>query len=292
MKHVRRWAWFVVGLVLLGPVPAPAEFPQPRARRTTYPAPGIRLEAWVFSQPLPLRVWRVDLDLDEPTLEFVTTPKGRVAPPFETACQTTLAFAEEHHCIAAINASPFQPFRMLPGQPMEIVGLHLVDGEVVSPPESTYPALVLTRNRRASILDSPIRPEALKGQWLGVGGFAVVLRGGRTHFADAPTHAQIRHPRTAVGLSADGRRMVWLIVDGRQPLISEGVTYAELAELGRMAECADLLNLDGGGSTTLVVRQATTGPWEVVNTPVGVRLPGSLRLNGNHLGVRTLDPRP
>jgi uncharacterized protein YigE (DUF2233 family) len=61
-----------------------------------------------------------------------------------------------------------------------------------------------------------------------------------------------RHPRSAIGVRADGR-IVLVTVDGRQPYHSIGMSLLEFAmELRRMG-VVDALNLDGGGSTTLVV---------------------------------------
>ncbi|WP_422773402.1 phosphodiester glycosidase family protein [Plantactinospora sp. WMMC1484] len=73
-------------------------------------------------------------------------------------------------------------------------------------------------------------------------------------------------PRTAVGFSADGRKMFLLTVDGRQA-DSRGVT---LTDLGRMM--ADLgahsaLNLDGGGSSTLLAREPGQAAVRVENSP-------------------------
>ena len=42
-------------------------------------------------------------------------------------------------------------------------------------------------------------------------------------------------------------------MDGRQPGYSEGATYADLADLLLRDGCADAINMDGGGSTSLVV---------------------------------------
>ncbi len=70
---------------------------------------------------------------------------------------------------------------------------------------------------------------------------------------------QTKHPRTAVGLKDDA--LLWVIVDGRQPGYSEGMSLEELAEFLRSAGCKDALNLDGGGSSTLFVRGS------VVNRP-------------------------
>lgn len=69
-----------------------------------------------------------------------------------------------------------------------------------------------------------------------------------------------RHPRTMIGVDEGGR--IWLItVDGRNPALSLGMSFAELQGLARGLGLRDALNLDGGGSTTMVVRD------EVVNHP-------------------------
>ncbi len=61
-----------------------------------------------------------------------------------------------------------------------------------------------------------------------------------------------RHPRTAIGVFADGR-VVLFVVDGRQPYHSLGMTLSELAGTLRQLGVVDAMNLDGGGSTTMVV---------------------------------------
>jgi hypothetical protein len=62
-----------------------------------------------------------------------------------------------------------------------------------------------------------------------------------------------RHPRTMIGVARDGR--VWLVtVDGRNPALSLGMNFAELQHLAHRLDLVDALNLDGGGSTTMVVR--------------------------------------
>lgn len=61
-----------------------------------------------------------------------------------------------------------------------------------------------------------------------------------------------RHPRTMFGVDRAG--YAWLVtVDGRQPDVSAGMTMLELQRLARRIGLTDALNLDGGGSTTMVV---------------------------------------
>ncbi len=72
-----------------------------------------------------------------------------------------------------------------------------------------------------------------------------------------------RAPRTAVGMA--GSRVWFVVVDGRQPSLSIGMTHQELAALMLRLGCTDALNLDGGGSSTL---------WydgRVVNSPSAVQ---------------------
>ena len=84
-----------------------------------------------------------------------------------------------------------------------------------------------------------------------------------------------RHPRTAVGLSKDGKTFYMVVVDGRSTA-SVGMTCAELGTLMKGLGAYTALNLDGGGSSAMYV--AGVG---IVNTPSD----GSERVVGNHLAL-------
>ena len=84
-----------------------------------------------------------------------------------------------------------------------------------------------------------------------------------------------RHPRTAVGLSQDGRTLVLAVVDGRRTGAS-GMTCGELAALLQGLGAYHAMNLDGGGSSTMYVQGQG-----VVNHPSD----GSERTVGNHLAI-------
>ncbi len=73
------------------------------------------------------------------------------------------------------------------------------------------------------------------------------------------TFTDVRHPRTLIGI--DRRGLLWLIaIDGRQAH-SVGMSFAELLALCRRLDLQNALNLDGGGSTTMVLGN------EIVNRP-------------------------
>ncbi|MFI2367820.1 phosphodiester glycosidase family protein [Streptomyces sp. NPDC018833] len=73
-------------------------------------------------------------------------------------------------------------------------------------------------------------------------------------------------PRTAVGFSEDGREMHIVTVDGRQA-DSGGVTLTELGLMMQKAGAHNALNLDGGGSSTLVAREPGSDTLQVENSP-------------------------
>ena len=73
--------------------------------------------------------------------------------------------------------------------------------------------------------------------------------------------AHDRHPRTAVGISADNTYVYLVTVDGRQSGFSAGMSLYELADYMLEWGMFQAVNLDGGGSTTMVVRG------EIANSP-------------------------
>ena len=96
-----------------------------------------------------------------------------------------------------------------------------------------------------------------------VGGFPELLRAGRAMLADQAipeSFGASRHPRTAIGWTPGGRLLL-VVVDGRQPSHSAGMSLDELTWLFQRLGASDALNLDGGGSSAMVVDGA------VVNRP-------------------------
>ncbi len=100
-----------------------------------------------------------------------------------------------------------------------------------------------------------------------IGGWPRILRDGISIAARASSeegtisrNAEVRHPRTAVGVSRDSSTLLLVTVDGRSTA-SAGMTLVELADFMRTLGAWNALNFDGGGSTTMVVRG------RVVNSP-------------------------
>ncbi len=88
------------------------------------------------------------------------------------------------------------------------------------------------------------------------------------------------HPRTAIGLSRDAETLYLITVDGRQTS-SIGMTQTELADFLIEKGIYNALNLDGGGSTTMVARRLGYNNISTINSPSG----GVQRMVTNAIGI-------
>ncbi|HEX8944136.1 MAG TPA: phosphodiester glycosidase family protein [Gemmatimonadaceae bacterium] len=100
-----------------------------------------------------------------------------------------------------------------------------------------------------------------------IGGWPRILRDGVNVASEAATvegtisrNAEMKHPRTAVGISRDSATLFILAIDGRSQR-SVGVTLVGLASMMRQLGAWQAMNFDGGGSTTMVIDGA------LVNVP-------------------------
>ena len=244
-------------------------------------------------KPRLQQVSAVRIDLHDPDIVFLASPSNGDAP-LETTSETTSAFLLRHHLQVAVNANFFEPC-CAPGD-KDLLGLAVSRGDVVSLAVATglgAKALILTRENRARIV-ATVDEAAVVGAWTAVAGSEIVLARGRKTEWPATDFNRLTHPRTAVGVSRNGRYLIVVVIDGRQPGYSMGATMDEVAAWLRRLGAYDGLNLDGGGSTTLV--RAEDEKAVVLNRPSGAARPAGdgsenqvttrpLRSVGNSLGV-------
>jgi hypothetical protein len=101
----------------------------------------------------------------------------------------------------------------------------------------------------------------LTNVWDAIGGSPILIANGRRVVGTCTTSfCSSRNPRTGAGVTANGK-ILMVVVDGRQPKWSVGVSLPKFAAILRNLGAISALNLDGGGSATMVVRG------EVVNRP-------------------------
>lgn len=246
----------------------------------SHPFPGVRHYIETQSEPEPRVVHVVVIAPNTPGLAFKTTRPGGPAD-FETDTETALAFAERTGAQIAVNANFFEPV----GAPhARLLGLAVSNGTVVSPWNAGGPTEAIHFGVDGVI--TFIRPQNI-GRPAGTGTRpAVTLHNAVTGNLRVVERGRIpipeggdRHPRTLAGVAATGDLLL-VVVDGRQRGVSMGATMHECAEILLRHDAETAINLDGGGSTTLVF--ADPAP-RVVNRSSNTL--GTLRANGNHLGV-------
>lgn len=244
-------------------------------------APGVDL-AEVVSRKPPLRVYCLRVNTETPGIEVVVTPPPPEGPHTseEYPGRRTSTFLERFGLTAAVNGSPFRPVRLNEEKPTDVVGISIYRGNVISPPEDTYDCLVRYSSGIFTIASQEDLPADID---LAVGGFHRVLEDG-IPVGPGAAAAPVRHPRTGVGVSRSGRILYMVVIDGRNPASSIGATEGELAAWLSHFGARDGLNLDGGGSSTMVVAD-NEGKARVVNYPLGYGRLGMERVVGNHLGV-------
>jgi hypothetical protein len=166
--------------------------------------------------------------------------------------------------------------RLMPTAPFELAAEHGVvqDFEVneVACSESAMP-----RNGGVVVSATPATEEAVelltmtvgtpvRLHWsLGLAGVLDAVGGAPLMIEDGRILSQCNsgcgiQPRTGIGVRAGGR-ILMVVVDGRQPRWSVGPTLDEFSRIMRDLGAVFALNLDGGGSTEMVVEG------EVVNRP-------------------------
>jgi len=168
------------------------------------------------------------------------------------------------------------------------VGRSRSDGkEWGNPTERRWPYLVVSKaNRVAIVPNAAANPaDALEV----IGGSKILVEDGKAVAKGDPPA-----PRTAAGVDKAGKRLTLLVVDGRRPDYSAGMTLDQLADEMVKLGCDRAINLDGGGSSTMVLRDPATDLIEVKNRPSDGHdfvLPLSIERHvANVLGVRVKKP--
>lgn len=153
------------------------------------------------------------------------------------------------------------------GVPALATGPAMTDGKAWSHSEKARQCLVVDRKSKIRLENAATAPTDATQVICGRD-FLVV--NGKTQFSDdgvthKPGEFRNVNPRTAVGIDKKSKKLFLLVVDGRSEQ-SKGMTYGQLAaEMVRLGAYT-AINLDGGGSSTLVLRDAK-GELRVMNKP-------------------------
>ena len=242
---------------------------------------GIEYQRQARSQPRPVMMHIVTIDLKTAGLRIFVTPQA------EHNSRTTSAFVREFKTKLAINASYFSPFYdrtpwdyyPRSGDRTVPTGETISNGDRHTPPLAKWPVLCISQVNIAKIIDTgTCPPETLNA----VAGRELLVSNGRATDQKFAADEEKPYPRVAIGIDRQGTKLWLMIIDGKQPLYSEGVTKLELSQLMAKLGVDTAINLDGGGSTTLVVD--TGNGATLLNAPIHAKVPMNERPVANQLG--------
>ena len=244
--------------------------------------PGIICFSEIRANP-PQQLFIARVDLTNPRLHL-RVARGGPDPDGPGKWETTLMqptqIADREHFSLVVNGDFFLAKNIQDaegarsgyraGQWARTEGPAMTDGQTWSTGVKPRPCLVIHKDRTVTI-EPLTNPNA--GDWEVVGGTPILLLNGAVVVPPAKPHNKFDgpNPRTVVGLDASGTNLTLLIVDGRKPGIANGMTLNELATEMLQLGCKDAINLDGGGSSVIAVRDAATGAMRILNQPTDGR---------------------
>jgi hypothetical protein len=259
----------------------PAPIP---VKQTLFEAVTYRRVVRYFPNPMIAHV--IVIDSKSKGIQFLVTPADSKSETPLNA-RTTSQFLDEFGLQIAINGDGFSPWwsRSLAdyyphtGDPVAPLGFTASNGDDywqgIELDEGERPTLYISRRNALNFNDRPNRVYgAISGDRM------LVLQGQPVSGLDDSE----LEPRTAIGLNKNGRWLYLIVVDGRQPFYSAGITFADLAQLLIDQGAYIAMSLDGGGSSTLVMQGGDGGP-VVLNSPIDNYIPGRERPVANHFGV-------
>jgi exopolysaccharide biosynthesis protein len=219
------------------------------------------------------------VDLSSQKVKFVLTPADSSGKG-ETLSAKTTEFARSQGVQIAINGSPYAPmdFFNRSNRPVDIIGIQMNKSLLQSQGVASFDALYILDDGSIEFGSQKNQPP---NTMLALGGFHMLLEDGVILGT-----RDSRHPRTSIGLSEDRETLYLAVFDGRQK-DRVGLTSEETALWMQWLGCHHALNLDGGGSSTLVLEDET-GKVQLLNNPVHRGLPGLERAVGNHLGIKLI----
>ncbi|HTV42170.1 MAG TPA: phosphodiester glycosidase family protein [Candidatus Sulfotelmatobacter sp.] len=255
-----------------------ARFPASGQTVTNCQLPGIVCTSETRANP-PQRLCIARIDLTNPHVHLRVAPGGPDPDgpgEWETTLMPPTQIADREHFSLVVNGDFFLARHVQDaegarsgyraGQWARTEGTAMTDGQTWSTSAKRRPCLVIHKNGRVTI-ESLTKPGA--DDWEVVGGGPILLRDGAVVVPPAKPGNKFDgpNPRTVVGLDGSGTTLTLLVVDGRKPGIANGMTLDELAAEMLRLGCKDAINLDGGGSSVMAVRDPATRMMKILNQP-------------------------
>jgi exopolysaccharide biosynthesis protein len=272
-----------------------AEFP---AR--PYPAVVYRHEE--MKEPVAQQIFVAKIDLTRPNVN-VRVSRGGPDPDGDGKWQTTLMqptkIAEREKFDVVINGDFFSHLsgkdaegaaalkEFQGGTPAAVSGPAVTDGKLWAPSAKPRAAFLIDAKKQPAVAEVQEPPE--DARQVIAGSNLLVVEG--KNVAPAPEKGSLSkgpHPRTAVGIADGGKTLVLVVIDGRKPGVAVGMSLREAADVMLTQGCQQAVNLDGGGSSVLAIRDPQSHQMTILNHPSD----GRERSVANVLGITVTPPAP
>jgi len=204
-------------------------------------------------QGLPYLVHVMIVDLDRFGLMLGTADNRNDTEDkwIQTPADHALAAREDgHDVLGAINA----------GYP---TGISIKDGRLMVPGTIHRPYFALTKSGEPKILYDDNAADVENLQLAACGTHVIVDNYMPGDLQMNDEFCYTTHPRTLIGIRGDGK-VVMVVIDGRQPELSNGSPMVRSADIMMKLGCKYALNLDGGGSSAMIVKHKR-GAFQIVN---------------------------
>jgi exopolysaccharide biosynthesis protein len=245
-----------------------------------HPYPAVTYTHESQTEPAPQQIHVATIDLTQPGVRVRVVPSGPDPDgdgPWQTVLGQPTKVADREHLDVVVNGDFFShlsgkdaegeaAIKEFKGStPAKVIGVAVTDGKRWATTQKALPTLVIDEKEHAAIVDGAVPADAVQA----IGGHDLLVRGGKNVAAvsDKPGFVKGPHPRTAVGVKDGGRTLLLVVVDGRDKELAKGMSLQELADVFVKLGATDAINLDGGGSSVLAIRDPRTHVMTIVNSP-------------------------
>lgn len=211
---------------------------------------GIQYARMEYAE-IPLAVTVLKIDLQDENIKVVNTPPICFAEDGKVYPETVMRFAGREKTQVAMNACFFKyktPFDYV----YKPLGIHIYNGEVLNSAIPKLAALFFTKEKKAVITARQDKIYFPDGILYAVSGFNKILEEGKICNS---TGTKVRDSRTVAGTDSAGNTLFMLFAEGENKWKSRGMSIEEAAYLIRKLGASEALQLDGGGSSCLVINR-------------------------------------
>ncbi len=209
----------------------------------------------LYYENYPLIVHAVKIDLSNPKLKIVSTDEKRFDTGGKVKMQTTMQFAKKHNTLIASVANFFYTKSYIFSSRARILGLYMSNGKTLNPAHKNFGSVYFFKDNSALISDAGEvfeKKDISTSVNKAISGRKMILKNGKAIITGLHP---IEDSRTCLGLAKDRKSLYLVFIEAENKRKSRGITYDQTAFFMKKLGATDAIQLDGGGSSSLIVKQ-------------------------------------